>query len=110
MNMLNLPRVVADLVAVQNAFDSVAYSNCFSGTAIVQDEGETHQGPREIERWIAEANGKYKATMRPVNFENQGDESVLKAEVSGDFKGSPIVLTYHLEIADERIRFLKITG
>ena len=32
---MNLPKVVAELVNTQNSFDSVAYANCFSKTAVV---------------------------------------------------------------------------
>lgn len=105
---MNLPKVVADLVKEQNNFDSIAYANCFSETAVVFDEGKTHNGRKEIERWIADANERYKAIMKPISFEEK--ESILKAEVSGNFDGSPIVLSYHLEIANDLIQSLKITG
>ena len=105
---MNLPKVVADLVETQNNFDSVSYANCFSETAVVFDEGKTHSGKEEIERWIADSNERYKATIKPVGFEEK--ENLLKAETSGNFPGSPIVLTYHMEIADELIQSLKVTG
>jgi len=76
---MNLPKVVSDLVRTQNDFDSVAYANCFAETAVVYDEGKTHKGRKEIERWIADANERYEATMQPVGFEEKGTESVLKA-------------------------------
>lgn len=107
---MNFPKVVADLVLAQNNFDSVAYATCFSETAVVFDEGKTHNGRKEIEHWIADANERYKATMQPVSFEEKETESLLKAEVSGNFDGSPVVLNYHLEIAEELIQSLKITG
>jgi hypothetical protein len=107
---MNIPEVVSDLVVAQNNFDSVAYANCFSETAVVFDEGKTHNGRKEIEHWIADANKKYRATMKLVSFEERETESLLKAEVSGNFDGSPIVMRYHLEIADELIQSLKITA
>jgi len=107
---MNLPKVIAELVTAQNNFDSVAYAKCFSETAVVYDEGKTHKGRKEIERWIADANERYQATMQPISFEEKETESVLKAEASGKFDGSPIVLSYHLEIADELIWSLEITG
>lgn len=107
---MNLPKVVANLVKAQNDFDSTAYADCFSETAVVFDEGKTHNGRKEIEHWIADANERYKAVMKPVDFEEKGPESLLRAEVSGAFPGSPIVMTYHLQIADELIQSLKITG
>ena len=107
---MNLPKVVADLVATQNSFDSVAYANCFSETAVVFDEGKTHNGKKEIEHWIADANERYEATMKPVSFEEKETESLLMAKTSGNFEGSPILLNYHLRIADGLIQSLKVTG
>ena len=107
---MNLPNVVADLVTAQNNFDSVAYANCFSDKAVVFDEGRTHNGRKEIEHWIADANKRYEALMKPVSFEERETESTLKAEVSGNFPGSPILMSYHLKIVDELIQSLKITG
>ncbi|MGX5854362.1 nuclear transport factor 2 family protein [Dyadobacter jiangsuensis] len=107
---MNLPRVVSDLIETQNSFDSIAYANCFSETAVVFDEGKTHNGKKEIERWIADSNERYKATIKPVGFEEKETKSLLMAETSGNFEGSPIVLTYHLEIADGLIQSLKVTG
>jgi hypothetical protein len=107
---MNLPKVVSDLVKTQNSFDSVAYATCFSETAIVHDEGKTHNGRKEIEDWIADANARYEATMQPISFEENETESLLKVKVSGKFDGSPIVLNYHLGIADGLIQSLKVTG
>lgn len=105
---MNLPKVVAELVKTQNSFDSLAYSNCFTETAVVFDEGKTHKGRKEIENWIEKANKDYQATMKPLAY--AANEAILKAEVSGNFPGSPIVLKYHLVIAGDLIQSLKITG
>ncbi|WEK71418.1 MAG: nuclear transport factor 2 family protein [Candidatus Chryseobacterium colombiense] len=106
---MNLPKVVSELVRTQNNFDSAAYANCFSETAIVFDEGKTHNGRKEIENWIADANERYKSTMQPLSYEENGRESILEAEVLGTFPGSPLVLKFHFEIADDQIQNLKVT-
>jgi len=106
---MNLPKVVSDLVSTQNNFDSVAYANCFAETAVVYDKGKMHKGRKEIEAWIADANARYEATIQPVGFEEKGAESNLKANTSGKFDGSPIILNYHLAIADGLIQSLKVT-
>lgn len=103
---MKLPKVIADLVKAQDNFDSIAYANCFSETAIVFDEGKTHQGKAEIHHWIETANEAYKTVMKPLDYA-EADE-VLKAEVSGDFEGSPILLNYHFELKDGLIHSLKI--
>lgn len=106
---MNLPKVIDDLIIAQNKFDSTAYANCFSESAVVFDEGKMHTGRKEIEHWIADANERYKAIMKPVGFEKNEKENLLKAEVSGTFPGSPILMTFHFEISDELIQSLKTT-
>ena len=103
---MNLPNVIADLAAAQNNFDSLAYANCFSETAMVFDEGKTHTGKTAIKNWIEKANQEYKAVMKPLEY--SAAEQTLQAEVSGTFAGSPIVLTYQFELKDGQIQSLKI--
>tara|TARA_R110002049_G_scaffold51685_1_gene145756 strand:+ start:1234 stop:1596 length:363 start_codon:yes stop_codon:yes gene_type:complete len=107
-NNMNLPNVITDLAQAQNNFDSLAYSNCFSETAIVIDEGKTHKGKAEIQQWIKKANEEYQTMMKPIEY--SATEEMLKAEVSGNFPGSPLVLTYHLKLKDGLIQSLRITG
>ena len=102
----NLPGVIADLVKAQNNFDSTAYAACFTETAVVFDEGKTHKGKKEIKNWIEKANRTYKAVMQPLEY--SANKQILKAEISGTFPGSPLVLNYQFEIKDEEIHSLKI--
>ena len=104
--MKNLPKVIEDLVKAQDNFDSNAYANCFTETAAVFDEGKTHNGRKEIEKWIDKANTAYQATMKPLNYSET--EQILEAEISGNFPGSPIVLSYQFEIINQQIQSLKI--
>lgn len=105
---MNLPNVISNLTEAQNNFDSLAYANCFSENAVVFDEGKTHNGKTEIQQWIEKANEEYQAVMKPVEYSEK--EDILKAEVSGNFPGSPLVLAYHFKLNDDLIEFLKITG
>jgi len=104
---MNLPNIIADLAKAQNYFDSLAYANCFSETAIVVDEGKTYQGKKEIQQWIIKAHENYQPVMNPLDY--SAAEEILKAEVSGNFPGSPIILNYHLKIAEGLIQSLQIT-
>lgn len=103
---MNLPKVVTELIKAQNSLDSVAYTNCFNETAVVFDEGKTHNGKTEIKNWIEKANNAYQAVMKPVAYSET--EHTLKTEVSGTFPGSPIIMTYHYEFKDGFIQSLKI--
>ncbi|PKW20805.1 nuclear transport factor 2 family protein [Flavobacterium lindanitolerans] len=107
---MNLPKIITDLVNAQNSFDSIAYTNCFSETAVVFDEGKTHNGRVEIQYWIEESNEKYRSVMKPLEYTENGTSSVLSAECSGTFPGSPIVLKFHFDIVDGLIQHLKVTG
>lgn len=103
---MKLPNVIADLAAAQNNFDSLAYANCFSETAVVFDEGKTYTGKTAIKNWIEKANQEYKAVMKPLQYSQA--EQTLQAEVSGNFAGSPIILTFQFELKDDKIKSLKI--
>lgn len=105
---MNLPNVISKLGEAQNNFDSLTYANCFSENAVVFDEGKTHNGKTEIQQWIEKANEEYQAVMKPVEYSEK--EEILKAEVSGNFPGSPLVLAYHFKLKDGLIESLKITG
>ena len=106
---MNLPKVISDLVNAQNNFDSTAYANCFSENAVVFDEGKTHNGRLDIQQWIDESNEKYKSVMKPLEYIVNGTSSILSAECSGTFPGSPITLKFHFDIIDGQIKHLKVT-
>ncbi|KFC21672.1 nuclear transport factor 2 family protein [Chryseobacterium sp. FH1] len=103
---MNLSKVVEELIKTQNDFDSAAYAQCFTETAVVFDEGKTHTGRKEIEQWIDTANNDYRATMKPLEYLET--EQTLTTEVSGNFPGSPIMIKYHYEFEDGLIQSLKI--
>lgn len=103
---MNLPKVITDLVKAQDDFDSAEYANCFSDNAVVYDEGKTYHGKKAIERWIDKANRDYQMTMKPLEYAE--NDQVLKAEISGSFNGSPLVLTYRFELKNGLIERLEI--
>lgn len=103
---MNLPSIIKDLIKAQETYDSAAYANLFSETAIVLDEGKKHHGKDKIEQWIKKANAEYKTVMKPIGYSE--DDEILKAEISGDFPGSPIILTYHFKLNNDLIESLEI--
>lgn len=107
---MNLHKVIASLVEAQNRHDIDAYTNCFSETAIVQDEGKTHKGKAEIRQWIEKSDLDYHTELRPLSYNETGAESLLTAEVSGYFSGSPAILQFYFILENDLIRSLHITG
>jgi len=78
---MELPKVIADLIAAQDKYDSKAFSETFSPDAIVHDEGKTYQGRAEIKQWNEMTNAKYKTKYEPLEIKNQGERIILTARV-----------------------------
>lgn len=105
---MKLPKILTELVRAQDNFDSTSYANCFTETAVVVDEGKTYNGKNEIKSWIEQANKEYQVTMKPLEYTEKTE--ILKAEVSGAFPGSPVILSYSLNIKNELIQSLRINS
>ena len=105
---MNIPEVITALIAAQNHSNSQAYSECFAETAVVFDEGKTYKGKAAIKSWIEKANQQYKTQMKPLEYAET--EQILKAEISGTFPGSPLVLSYNFDIRNGSIHALKISA
>lgn len=101
---------VRSLVEAQQRHDSKSYAEQFTPNAVVFDEGKNHEGYDQIKKWITEANKKYDTHMDPIEYRENSSGGLLKAEVSGTFEGSPVVLQYHLTFENNLISSLKITG
>jgi hypothetical protein len=86
--------------------DLEAYYAQFTEDALVEDEGTERHGISEIRAWRTE--------VPPVAYdvqsvERQGDTELVRAEISGDFPGSPVTLAFAFEhAADGRIAVLRI--
>jgi hypothetical protein len=48
--------------------------------------------------------------MKPLNFEEDGIQVLLTAEVSGTFPGSPAILSFHIGLKNGLINSLEIKG
>jgi hypothetical protein len=107
---MKLPKVVEDLVQAQNNFDSAAFAACFSETGEMIEEGKPYIGRTAIQQLIAETNEKYRSVMKPLAYAEDKTASVLSAQVSGTFPGSPAVLKFHFHIMNGKIQYLKVTG
>ena len=63
-----------------------------------------------IKAFLAEASAKYRATSVPCAIARQEHCHVVRATVSGNFPGSPILLTYRFELQRGLIAALEITA
>ena len=108
MRALKLPKVIADLIAAQDKFDSKGFAENFSDDAVVHDEGKTYRGRSEIQEWNEMTNAKYKTKYEPLQVEANGSEITLTSKVSGTFDGSPVVIKYHFQTKNNKISSLSI--
>ena len=105
---MKLPKVIADLIAAQDKYDSKAFAENFSDDAIVHDEGKTYHGKTKIRKWNEMTNSKYKTKYEPIEVTTNGDKIILTAKISGTFPGSPVLIKYHFETANNKITSLHI--
>src|SRR4026208_472392 len=105
---MKLPKVIADLMAAQDKYDSKAFAENFSDNAIVRDEGKSYHGKTEIRQWNEMTNAKYKTKYEPLEVTTEGDKIILTAKISGTFPGSPAMIKYHFETKNNKIISLHI--
>lgn len=104
-----LTPLLARFVDSMNAHDSAAFIPCFTPDAVVEDEGRTHRGTREIKAWIEEAFQTSRPILEVTSVATTDTGALITGPVSGTFPGSPIVLHYHVTIANDKIAALRCT-
>lgn len=108
MNTLILPEPVAAYFAAEHDPEALAY--CFAAHAVMKDDGHTYTGISAIKAFMAEASAKYDATSVPFAIEQEDDLQLVRAKVTGNFPGSPIVLSYRFRLERGLIASLEITA
>ena len=104
-----LPRPIADYFQAANAHKTDAVVAAFAEDALVTDEKREHRGPA-IKEWSDEVNEKYQPHAEVTEVAEVGDKTVVTADVSGSFPGSPVQLRYNFTIKGDKIAMLLIEG
>ena len=107
---LQLPKPVELYFAADDSNDPNDLDPCFAADATVRDEGRTHVGLDAIKRWKAETKKKYGHTIEPLQAEEHDGRIAVKGRVTGNFPGSPAILTFVFLVAHDRIKELEIHG
>jgi ketosteroid isomerase-like protein len=107
---VQLPTIIEEYYQAKNRHDTAAMLTCFAEDAVVHDEGEELRGTDAIAGWIEKTTSKYRVTVEPTGMEKQNGETVVTAQVSGNFDGSPIELYYHFVVKNDKIVRLAIRG
>ena len=107
---IKLPRIIKAFVKAKNDRDVNAVINCFASDAVVHDEGREMRGVTAIKEWSDEVNKKYKPHAEVTNVAEIGDKTIVTADVSGSFPGSPVQLRYNFTLKGDKIAALLIEG
>lgn len=105
---MNPPEPIHAYFTASNAGDTERAVACFAQDAEVHDEGHTHRGLSAIRLWAIEAKQRFDFQVTPVRVEQDQQTVRVRAQVSGNFPGSPIALTHVFELHDGRIASLRI--
>ncbi|MCA0205073.1 MAG: nuclear transport factor 2 family protein [Proteobacteria bacterium] len=105
---MHLPAAVSTYFTAREPQDGEAFAAAFAPDAVVHDEGQTHQGGPAIRDWWLAAKARYRHRAEPLEAREVGGKTVVRARVTGDFPGSPAVLTFTFGLRDGRITELGV--
>jgi hypothetical protein len=103
-----LPQPIADYFAGRNARDYAKALSGFAPAAVVGDEERQHVGAEAIQRWMEETVASYNDQSQVRGATTDGNRTLVTAEVSGTFPGSPIEFRYAFTLQDGLITSLAI--
>jgi len=108
--MIDLPQPIARYVDAANAQDAQRVAAVFLPHATVHDEGRVHKGREEIAAWAGNTAQQYGSTIAPRSIDQGSERCTLRAEVSGNFPGSPAMLAFHFALQADAIASLEVTA
>ena len=106
--LLDLEAPILTYFEATNAHQADAVAALFTSDGLVHDESADHRGREAIREWAEGTYRKYGVALMPLGAESDGDATVVTADVSGTFPGSPIQLPFRFVTDGERIRELRI--
>lgn len=106
---IELHAAIEGYFAAANAHDAEAMLRVFAPDARVVDERKDRCGHEAIRTWETETFVQYQPYHEPLSVEQVEDETVVMAQVSGNFTGSPVVLRFRFHLTGNVISRLEIT-
>jgi len=105
---MNLPQPISDYFKADANLGGDAPVQVFTPGAAVTDEGRTHVGHQAIAGWWRAAKDTYRHTAVPLDMVARDGVTEVRATVSGQFAGSPAILTFVFGLQGQEIASLKI--
>ncbi len=107
---MKLPEPIRAFFDAEKGIGDTAPVRAFAPDAVVKDEGKAHVGADAIEAWWRAAKAQYRHTAEPCEVMEQRGLTIVRAKVSGQFPGSPALLTFAFQLNDGRIAALEISA
>ncbi len=104
---LEMPKPVAAYFAADRE-NAAAVAGCFTGGAVVKDEGHTYRGREAIKQWKTDASAKYQYTSELLACEQKDGKVVVTSRLTGNFPGSPVDLRFFFGLEGDKIASLEI--
>jgi hypothetical protein len=105
---IQLPPAIQLYVEAENSCSPELLAQCFAPDAVVHDEGRVHKGLAAIKGWKAETKQKYNHIVEPLEIFTRDGKTILRARLSGNFPGSPVVLSFTFGLKGGKIATLTI--
>ncbi len=105
---MKLPAPVRSFFDADKGTPAKAPLDAFSPDAVVEDEGRTHAGHEAIGAWWRAAKAQYRHAAEPCGIREEQDRTLVHAKVTGQFPGSPALLTFTFRLVEGRIAGLRI--
>ncbi len=105
---MDMPPTVTAYFDADRRNDVEAFSETFLEDAVVEDEGARHRGIAAIRQWWAAVKTATNYVADPVEATRDGDKALVRANVSGQFPGSPVTLTFAFTTKNDKIARLEI--
>ena len=104
-----LPKPIADYVEANARLDVDGMLKPFAPDALVVDNGARHEGHAELRTLLEEAVVGVKAVFTPDAVRHENGQVVVEGPAHGDFRGSPLRVTYRFSLENDVIKALEIT-
>jgi len=107
---IDLPPPIDLYLRIENSGDVQALAECFAFNARVRDERQTCEGLAAITQWLAKTKKKYRHTIAPLGVTHHDGTTVLEAQLTGNFPGSPVTMQFSFVLESGKIASLEIHG
>src|SRR5438105_154033 len=104
-----LPESIATYIEASNMQDAKNQAACFTPTATVEDESESHHGQAAIQAWAEKTHNAYNFQLTTTHAETKQNQTRVTCTIEGDFPGSPITQHFNFTIENGKIAKLSIT-